>query len=100
MTSTSPKTRCQTELAHCLTKPSRRLVRSRGDVIGIPSARMVLLRGFDDRGLVFFTNYQSRKAVEAYFSADARHLPLRFDADFLLGKVTAELVHFEMGESL
>src|SRR2546423_1779085 len=29
-----------------------------------PSARMVLLRGFDERGFVFFTNYQSRKARE------------------------------------
>jgi pyridoxamine 5'-phosphate oxidase len=31
---------------------------------GRPSARVVLLRGFDDRGLVFFTNYDSRKAEE------------------------------------
>jgi pyridoxamine 5'-phosphate oxidase len=31
---------------------------------GVPSARMVLLRGFDERGLVFYTNYQSRKAAE------------------------------------
>jgi pyridoxamine 5'-phosphate oxidase len=31
---------------------------------GSPSARMVLLRGFDERGLVFYTNYQSRKAAE------------------------------------
>ena len=31
---------------------------------GIPSARMVLLRGFDDRGFCFFTNYQSRKGRE------------------------------------
>jgi pyridoxamine 5'-phosphate oxidase len=31
---------------------------------GIPSARMVLLRGFDDRGFVFHTNYTSRKADE------------------------------------
>jgi pyridoxamine 5'-phosphate oxidase len=31
---------------------------------GEPSARMVLLRGFDDRGFVFFTNYTSRKATE------------------------------------
>ncbi len=31
---------------------------------GIPSARMVLLKGFDERGFVFFTNYQSRKAAE------------------------------------
>jgi len=31
---------------------------------GVPAARMVLLRGFDERGLVFFTNYRSRKAAE------------------------------------
>jgi pyridoxamine 5'-phosphate oxidase len=29
---------------------------------GFPSVRMVLLKGFDARGFVFFTNYQSRKA--------------------------------------
>ena len=27
-----------------------------------PSARSVLLKGYDDRGFVFFTNYESRKA--------------------------------------
>ena len=31
---------------------------------GIPDARMVLMRGFDERGFVFYTNYQSRKASE------------------------------------
>jgi pyridoxamine 5'-phosphate oxidase len=31
---------------------------------GIPSARMVLLKGVDDGGFVFFTNYESRKAQE------------------------------------
>lgn len=31
---------------------------------GRPSARVVLLRGVDDHGFVFFTNYQSRKASE------------------------------------
>lgn len=31
---------------------------------GIPDARMVLLRGFDERGFVFYTNYESRKAAE------------------------------------
>jgi pyridoxamine 5'-phosphate oxidase len=31
---------------------------------GYPSVRIVLLRGFDERGFVFFTNYESRKAQE------------------------------------
>ena len=29
---------------------------------GVPSARIVLLKGFDDAGFVFFTNYESAKA--------------------------------------
>jgi pyridoxamine 5'-phosphate oxidase len=37
---------------------------------GIPSARMVLLRRADDRGLCFFTNRESRKAGE--LAANAR----------------------------
>jgi pyridoxamine 5'-phosphate oxidase len=32
--------------------------------VGEPSARLVLLRGLDARGFVFFTNYESRKARE------------------------------------
>ena len=31
---------------------------------GIPSARMVLLKEFDERGFVFYTNYDSRKSRE------------------------------------
>lgn len=34
------------------------------DASGQPSARMVLLRGVDGRGFVFFTNYDSRKGHE------------------------------------
>lgn len=34
------------------------------DAEGRPSARIVLLRDFDARGLVFFTNYESRKGRE------------------------------------
>jgi pyridoxamine 5'-phosphate oxidase len=34
------------------------------DQTGQPSTRMVLLRGLDERGLVFFTSYLSRKGVE------------------------------------
>jgi pyridoxamine 5'-phosphate oxidase len=31
---------------------------------GTPSARIVLMRGFDERGFVFYTNYRSRKAAD------------------------------------
>jgi pyridoxamine 5'-phosphate oxidase len=31
---------------------------------GTPSARVVLLKGFDERGFVFFTDYRSRKGAE------------------------------------
>jgi pyridoxamine 5'-phosphate oxidase len=31
---------------------------------GRPSARIVLLRGYDERGFAFFTNYESRKGRE------------------------------------
>jgi pyridoxamine 5'-phosphate oxidase len=34
------------------------------DGAGHPSVRMVLLRGVDERGFVFFTNYRSRKGQE------------------------------------
>lgn len=34
------------------------------DASGNPSVRMVLLRGVDERGFVFHTNYESRKARE------------------------------------
>jgi pyridoxamine 5'-phosphate oxidase len=34
------------------------------DAAGQPSARVVLLKGFDRRGFAFFTNYASRKGAE------------------------------------
>jgi len=34
------------------------------DPSGRPSARTVLLKGFDENGFVFFTNYESRKGTE------------------------------------
>jgi pyridoxamine 5'-phosphate oxidase len=33
-------------------------------VSGLPAARIVLLKGFDEQGFVFFTNYESYKAMQ------------------------------------
>lgn len=38
---------------------------------GLPSARIVLLKSFDENGFVFFTNYNSRKANELEENARA-----------------------------
>ncbi|MEV5979017.1 pyridoxamine 5'-phosphate oxidase [Streptomyces sp. NPDC052114] len=40
------------------------MVVSTADAEGRPSSRTVLLKGFDEQGFVFFTNYESRKARE------------------------------------
>ncbi|WP_063796176.1 pyridoxamine 5'-phosphate oxidase [Streptacidiphilus griseoplanus] len=40
------------------------MVLSTADAAGRPSSRTVLLKGFDGRGFVFFTNYGSRKGTE------------------------------------
>lgn len=37
---------------------------STADAEGRPSSRVVLLKGFDSNGFVFFTNYESRKGTE------------------------------------
>jgi len=34
------------------------------DANGQPSARIVLVKGFDERGFTFFTNYESRKGID------------------------------------
>ncbi len=39
------------------------------DKEGVISSRMVLLKGFDQRGFVFYTNYESRKAADIKVSA-------------------------------
>ncbi len=41
---------------------------------GRPTARIVLLKGFDERGFVFFTNYASRKGADLAAHPDATML--------------------------
>jgi pyridoxamine 5'-phosphate oxidase len=56
------------------------MVLATADGQGRPSARTVLLKGYDERGFVFYTNYRSRKGVELavnpYASAVFLWLPL------------------------
>ena len=42
---------------------------------GIPSARIVLLKGYTERGFVFFTNYNSKKGIDI---AENNHATLLF----------------------
>jgi pyridoxamine 5'-phosphate oxidase len=51
-------------VANGLPEPNAMVVAT-ADPRGRPSARTVLLKGYDARGLVFYTNYESRKGVEA-----------------------------------
>ncbi|MFC3348494.1 pyridoxamine 5'-phosphate oxidase [Streptomyces echinoruber] len=46
-----------------LFEPNAMIV-STADAEGRPSSRTVLLKGFDERGFVFYTNYESRKGRE------------------------------------
>jgi pyridoxamine 5'-phosphate oxidase len=51
-------------LAFGLPEPNAMIVAT-ADRDARPSARTVLLKGYDERGFVFFTNYLSRKGTEA-----------------------------------
>lgn len=47
-----------------LPEPNAMIVAT-ADPAARPSARTVLLKGYDERGFVFYTNYESRKGTEA-----------------------------------
>jgi pyridoxamine 5'-phosphate oxidase len=55
-------------LAAKLTEPNAMTVATT-TVDGKPSARIVLLKNFDERGFVFYTNYNSRKGQESFNNA-------------------------------
>lgn len=50
-------------IAHDISEPTAMTVATVG-TNGRPSTRVVLLKGFDARGMVWFTNYESRKGEE------------------------------------
>jgi pyridoxamine 5'-phosphate oxidase len=54
---------------------------------GVPSARMVLLKGIDERGFVFYTNAESRKGQEIEAN---KHAALCFHWKSLLKQVRVE----------
>ena len=49
--------------AKVLEEPNQMAIAS-ADAQGVPSVRMVLLKGYDERGFMFYSNYSSRKAQE------------------------------------
>jgi pyridoxamine 5'-phosphate oxidase len=53
----------EAEAAGSIREPTAMAVASVGED-GWPSVRMVLLRGYDERGLCFFTNFESQKGRE------------------------------------
>ena len=54
---------------------------------GIPSARTVLLKGFDSRGAVFYTNSESRKGTELL---ESRRAALLFHWDAMGRQIRIE----------
>ncbi len=66
---------------------------------GQPSTRVVLLKGFSEKGLTFFTNYESRKAAELEANPKAAAnflwLPLQRQVN-----VTGSVVRVSKAESL
>ncbi|WP_239478880.1 pyridoxamine 5'-phosphate oxidase [Lichenicola cladoniae] len=63
---------------------------------GRPSARMVLLKDFDDRGFVFYTNKQSNKAGQL---AATHHAALLFHWKSLRRQVRVEGVVEDVGDA-
>src|SRR5215472_2771306 len=52
------------DAAHAGLPEPNAMVVATADATGRPSARTVLLKGYDEAGFVFFTNYRSRKGAE------------------------------------
>ena len=53
-----------TDAARAEVRDANAMTLATADAAGAPSARIVLLKGVDERGFVFYTDYRSRKAAE------------------------------------
>ena len=62
---------------------------------GKPSARVVLLKSFNEEGFVFFTNYESRKAIEL---AENPHSSIVFDWHMMERQVRIEGIAKKVSE--
>lgn len=66
------------------------------DANGKPSARIILLKGYDERGFVFFTNYESHKGKELEINPQAcmvffwKELERQVRIEGVVTKVSAE----------
>ena len=82
-------------LEHNVAEPTA-MTLATADAQGRPSARVVLLKGFDDAGFVFYTNYHSRKAqdlaAQPWASLNFFWQPLERQVRIngLVGKVSAQ----------
>ena len=65
---------------------------------GTPSVRLVLLKGFDDRGFVFYTNYQSPKARDLLENPRAA-LVFWWDALQRQVRITGDVARVSQAES-
>lgn len=59
------------EARHTETNDSNAMALASVGVDGQPSLRMVLLKGHSPRGFIFYTNFESRKAIELFGNARA-----------------------------
>jgi pyridoxamine 5'-phosphate oxidase len=75
-----------------------RMALATADEHGAPSLRMVLLKGFDERGLVFFTHYTSRKGRELTANPQAALL-LYWDGLGRQVRVEGDVEHVSADES-
>jgi hypothetical protein len=48
----------------------------------------------------FSEKLKTQRDITVYFSADASHLPVRVEADFVLGSIVADLIEYKQGRQL